>query len=282
MKEYHILSLSGGKDSTALAFFIKDTMPEVFEKMEMIFCDTEHELPEIYDYLNKIEIFLGKPITRIKPYRSFDHILETRHYLPNPFRRWCTVEMKTTPFRKHIYDKFKANGDGCVYLYIGIRGDEAHRVKTATSMDNYINERFPFVDSNIGRQDVLKILEDVGIGLPDFYKWKTRSGCYFCFYQTKMDWVNLSEQHPDLFQKAMNYEFCNCDEIANGNFTWIQDLPLKELIKPENVEKIKANYQKKKERLAQNKKPVKLINMFDGYLTDEEEECQNTCLFCHL
>ena len=31
--EYHILSLSGGKDSTALAFFIKENMPEVFEKV---------------------------------------------------------------------------------------------------------------------------------------------------------------------------------------------------------------------------------------------------------
>ena len=55
--EYHILSLSGGKDSTALAFFMKENMPEVFEKLELVFCDTECELPETYDYLNKIEIF---------------------------------------------------------------------------------------------------------------------------------------------------------------------------------------------------------------------------------
>ena len=65
-KEYHILSLSGGKDSTALAFFIKENMPEVHKKIEYIFCDTECELPETYDYLNKIEVFLGKRIQRIK------------------------------------------------------------------------------------------------------------------------------------------------------------------------------------------------------------------------
>ena len=63
MKEYHILSLSGGKDSTALAFFMKENMPEIFEKTELVFCDTECELPELYDYLNKIEIFLNKKIT---------------------------------------------------------------------------------------------------------------------------------------------------------------------------------------------------------------------------
>ena len=49
MKEYHILSLSGGKDSTALAFFMKENMPEIFEKLELVFCDTECELPETYE-----------------------------------------------------------------------------------------------------------------------------------------------------------------------------------------------------------------------------------------
>jgi len=74
--EYHILSLSGGKDSTALAFFIKDKMPEVHEKIEYVFFDTEKEIPETYDYLNKIEVFLDKPVTRLKPYFSFDHLYQ--------------------------------------------------------------------------------------------------------------------------------------------------------------------------------------------------------------
>ena len=74
--EYHILSLSGGKDSTALAFFMKENMPKIFEKLELVFCDTECELPETYEYLNKIEIFLNKKITKLKPEKSFE-----RNYL---------------------------------------------------------------------------------------------------------------------------------------------------------------------------------------------------------
>ena len=62
MKEYHILSLSGGKDSTALAFFMKENMPEIFKKLELVFYDTGCDLPETYDYLNKIEVFLKKKI----------------------------------------------------------------------------------------------------------------------------------------------------------------------------------------------------------------------------
>ena len=58
--KYHILSLSGGKDSTALAFFMKENMPEIFKKTELVFCNTGCELPETYDYLNKTEIFLNK------------------------------------------------------------------------------------------------------------------------------------------------------------------------------------------------------------------------------
>ena len=106
MKEYHILSLSGGKDSTALAFFMKENMPEIFEKTELVFCDTECELPELYDYLNKIEIFLNKKITYIKPPKSFEHIMSTCGYLPSPIRRWCTIELKTKPFLNFIKQRY--------------------------------------------------------------------------------------------------------------------------------------------------------------------------------
>ena len=285
MKEYHLLSLSGGKDSTALAFFMKENMPDVFDKMELVFWDTEHELPELYDYLNKIEIFLGKPITRITPYVSFEHILQTRHYLPHPACRWCTVEMKTKPFRKFVYDKFKNQGDGVVFLYIGIRFDEAHRVKSSTSTDNYINERFPFVDNCIGSKDVLQILENVGIGLADFYKWKRRSGCYFCFYQNKMDWLLLHEHHPELFQKAIDLELNNEKIKRGGHFGWNYEMPLKEMIKPKMMKKIKTDYDRiytKRQEKNANILSSKLINMYGDYLFDDEDEPENTCLFCHI
>ena len=94
MNEYHVLSLSGGKDSTALAFYIRDNMPEIHEQIEYVFCDTECELPEIYDYLDKIEVFLDKPIKRLKPYKSFDHLLEYLKFLPSVKHRWCTVMLK--------------------------------------------------------------------------------------------------------------------------------------------------------------------------------------------
>ena len=74
MKEHHILTLSGGKDSAALALYIKDNYPDIHEKVQYCFCDTELEVPEVYEYLNKLEIFLNKPISYLKPQVSFQHI----------------------------------------------------------------------------------------------------------------------------------------------------------------------------------------------------------------
>ena len=143
MKEYHILSLSGGKDSTALAFFMKENMPEIFENTELVFCDTECELPETYDYLNKIEVFLGKKITRIKPEKSFEHLMTIYGYLPSVHKRWCTVEMKTKVFRKYVYDLFQKNWEGVVNMYIGIRADEEERTLSSKNNDSIIKAIYP-------------------------------------------------------------------------------------------------------------------------------------------
>ena len=59
----HICLISGGKDSTALAIYLRQTKPEL--DLEYLFCDTHKELPETYEYLTRLEAFLGKPITRL-------------------------------------------------------------------------------------------------------------------------------------------------------------------------------------------------------------------------
>ena len=49
----HILALSGGKDSSALAVYLRDKVPN----LEYVFCDTKKELDE---YSTKWVIFLIK------------------------------------------------------------------------------------------------------------------------------------------------------------------------------------------------------------------------------
>ena len=77
----HIMGLSGGKDSTALALYMRDKVSD----MEYFFCDTHKELPETYAYLKKLEILLGKKIVFLEPERGFDHWLSVfGGFLPSP------------------------------------------------------------------------------------------------------------------------------------------------------------------------------------------------------
>lgn len=76
----HILGLSGGKDSAALAIYMRDRVPQ----MEYVCCDTGKELPETYDFLTRMEVYLGKKVVRLSSDRDFDHWLKLKgNYLPS-------------------------------------------------------------------------------------------------------------------------------------------------------------------------------------------------------
>lgn len=213
----HVLGLSGGKDSSALAIYMRDKVPE----MEYFFTDTGAELPETYEYLDRLEAFLGKPIVRLAADRDFDHFLHKMYngFLPSPNTRWCTRELKIQPFEAWV-------GDSPTVTYIAIRADEDRDGYRSTKPN--ISPVFPFKDAGLNRADIESILRSSGVGVPEYYKWRSRSGCYFCFFQRKNEWVGLAERHPDLFERAMAYEKVNS---TNGQrFTWSKGETLSELL----------------------------------------------------
>ena len=260
-KEYHILSLSGGKDSTALAFFMRENMPEIFEKLELVFCDTECDLPETYDYLNKIEVFLNKKIHIVKPEKSFEHLMLLYNYFPSPIKRWCTVELKTKPFRNFIANKLNGNKETIIQLFIGIRADELQRAEYNKYKNKRIKEVYPFVDYGLSYSDVMKILEKSGIGIPKYYEWSNRSGCYFCPFQSKNNWLNLYENHPDLFFKAKKYEDDKNHENNNSYkiVGWNIEMSLADMVKPENEKKIRESSKRNKTSYLQENKLYNLL-----------------------
>ena len=263
----HILGLSGGKDSTALALFMRDMVPE----MEYVFCDTGSELDETIDYLNQVEAYLGKKIVRLNPRASFDHWLEVfGGYLPAPNMRWCTKMLKLKPFEEYV-------GEGEVISYVGIRADE-DRVGYISTKEN-IKAVFPFKDYGIDYAGVMKILTESGIGLPPYLNWgRTHSGCYFCFFQKPIEWVRLLEAHPAQFEKAQAYEKISDD--PGKTFTWNQGMPLSELRKPENITKIRARAEEMKARYRNSRPNKKLINVLAGL--EDEDDAPKACLICQL
>ena len=258
--------MSGGKDSTALAIYMRDRIPA----MEYVFCDTDKELPETYEYLNRVEAFLGKKIIRLNAKAGFDHWLDVfGGYLPSPNMRWCTKLLKLEPLEKHL-------GDDPAITYVGIRADEDRAGYISTKPN--IKATFPFKADGIDYAGVMKILEESGIGFPPYLKWRTHSGCYFCFFQRPIEWVRLLETHPDLFEEAQKYE--KLSNEAGKTFTWNQGMPLSELRKPETIAAIRKRFEEFEERRKNNRGNKPLVEVLAGL--KEEDAGPKACLICQL
>jgi 3'-phosphoadenosine 5'-phosphosulfate sulfotransferase (PAPS reductase)/FAD synthetase len=265
----HVLGLSGGKDSAALAIYMRERVPE----MEYFFCDTGSELPETYDYLQRLEAVLGKSISRLNPERGFDHWLWVfQGALPSPQMRWCTKVLKIKPLEEWI-------GDRESYSYIAIRSDESR--EGYVSHKPNIHPIYPFKNDGIDKDGVMRILEDAGVGLPAYYSWRTRSGCYFCFFQRKYEWVKLSETHPDLFEKAVAYEDkVNFEGTAmlGRKFTWSGKETLRELIA--RRDEIIAKHQVATQRETKVRANRPLVEVLTDALDEEDDSIP--CQVCHL
>jgi len=159
-KVRHVLGISGGKDSAALAIYMKDKYPEI--DIEYYTCDTGRELDETYQLIKNLEVYLGKKITKLQAIKEsdenpFDHFLKIYGgYLPSATARWCTKKLKLEPFEKFV-------GTDPVVSYVGIRGDEER--------DGYISRKsniqsiFPF-RKNIWSEDVIsKLLSNKNLDL---------------------------------------------------------------------------------------------------------------------
>ncbi|WP_022850805.1 phosphoadenosine phosphosulfate reductase family protein [Limisalsivibrio acetivorans] len=371
IKVRHVLGISGGKDSAALAIYLKTKFPEL--ELEYYFCDTEKELDETYRVIEKLEVFLGKKIIKLKAAENstksgFDHFLELYGgYLPSPSQRWCTKKLKLQPFEKYI-------GDEPVVSYVGIRGDESRegyiskksniqsvfpfrnniwsvdvirkvladsnidyitdialevigndsskdevltvlttKLSQGFNLDNKLNrlinldavsfnkvvfkflkgtdyplgtvDSFPLIgkDDSVVLADVYRMLEESGVGVPEYYKEKpftvnddgkeltgyysrSRSGCYFCFFQQKIEWVWLYEQHPKLFYMAMEYE--------KDGYSWMDNERLEDLVKPERIKEIKLLQIKRIEK-GMRKNNKSLIDILDA-------DMGNSCPSCFI
>lgn len=119
---------------------------------------------------------------------------------------------------------------------------------------------------NLNRDDIFKLLKDSGVGVPAYYEKipftvdgqtgeyaRSRSGCYFCFFQQRIEWIWLYEQHPDLFQKAIEYE--------KDGYTWIQGEHLEDLVKPDRIRQIKLDAIKRSQKSTASRKSPYLLDM---------------------
>ena len=195
----HIVSFSGGKDSTAmLLMMIERDMPID----EIVFCDTGVEFPEMYEHIEKVKEYTKLDITVLKPQHTFEHYLGHIVKVKGKFKgekgygwtghnfRWCTNLMKIRPS-----DKYFKNKD--VILYIGIAKDEENR----TNRKEYSKRKvlFPLVDFNITEKQALDYCYDRGFDWGGLYNQTKRVSCWLCPLQPIASLRSLYNNQPELW-----------------------------------------------------------------------------------
>ena len=255
----HVLGISGGKDSAALAIYLKQQgrAPNI----EYFFTDTGAELPETLAFIDRLEAYLGQEIIRLGNDMPFEeHLKIFKNFLPSPKARWCTRYLKIRPFEDFV-------GDDEVVSYVGIRADELRDGYVARS--KRITPVFPFKEDGLVRDDIFRILRET-VGIPEYYRWRSRSGCYFCFYQRIDEWLGLLDNYPHFFQQAMDME--KEDPLTRQRYTWIEGMSLSEL--KDNRAKYEGRKQEEK----------KTTSWQEDILADVEndEYDDQACFMCSL
>lgn len=252
----HVIPVSG-KDSCATAVLQIAREPGL--PYELFFNDVGAELPETYAWLDKVEAKVGRPVVRVG--KSLEKVIFDQGILPSHDRRFCTRLGKIKPMEDWL------GGDEAT-VYFGIRADEDRVGFVPTRYNirplyplKELGVGLPLVYAVLGKLDLLppkffwqsmydevlgrlerrwqqgfkmtKPPTEVLAGLPAWYfdelfAWRTRSNCYFCFFQRLYEWVGLLEHHPRLFDRAEAIE----NKIIAGNteaekqFTWVAGYPL--------------------------------------------------------
>lgn len=188
----HVVALSGGKDSTALALRLAEVEPRDY----VFLCTpTGDELPEMLAHWDRLECLLGKPLTRITS-GTLNSLIEEFGALPNWRQRWCTRRLKIEPCLAYLKQHHPA------ILYVGLRADEEERQGIYSSD---VTCRFPLREWGWGLDEVKGYLKQRGVTIP------ARTDCARCYGQRLSEWRRLWEKHPQLYAEA------EAQEAATGH-----------------------------------------------------------------
>jgi 3'-phosphoadenosine 5'-phosphosulfate sulfotransferase (PAPS reductase)/FAD synthetase len=181
----HIVGLSGGGDSTAMALLLADTEPRDYTYI----CNaTGNELPDLFRHLAHLETLLGKPVHRVGYKTDLYGLIDEQRMLPNFRARFCTRMLKIEP----TIEYFETLPRGSV-LYVGLLADEEER---AGLYGEDIAMRFPLRELGWRKSDVFAYNRLRGVDVPK------RTDCAVCPYQRIQQWFELWRDHPAEYAKG--------------------------------------------------------------------------------
>lgn len=209
----HIVSFSGGKDSTALLLMMLERNMPVDD---VIFIDTTKEFPAMYNHIKKVQSFI-RPLeihvvtinfdywfSEVKKVRKADKVCAGYGW-PSFHNRWCTG-LKQEAFIKTVYTKntYEAKerhtGEWTnknIIEYHGLTCNEKSRVKT----DKRRIIKYPLIQWSLTEKDTLKYCFSKGFDWDGLYKHLTRVSCYCCPLMNLKNLESVYQYYPKLWQK---------------------------------------------------------------------------------
>src|SRR3954470_20114117 len=187
MSPHHVVALSGGKDSTALAVLLSEREPRDYT---YVCTPTGDELPEMFEHWRRLGERLGKPVVPVMAHTGLNGVIEEENCLPNNRMRFCTRSLKIEPYRRWLT---KQAAQGPVVSYVGLRADEEGRAGGAYHDIAGVTMRFPLREWGWGRAQVLSYLEQRGVSIPE------RTDCARCYHQRLGEWWRLWHGSPEIY-----------------------------------------------------------------------------------
>ena len=203
----HIVALSGGWDSTALALRLAEVEPRDY----IYLCTpTGRELPPMAEHWAKLERLLGRPIEKVSAKTSFAGLVYIQKALPSWRMRWCTRLLKIKPFEEYIAANLPCT------VYVGLRADEVEdREGVAWEEIGGVTRRYPFVEWGWGVKQVVGYVKCHDAVPPE------RTDCDNCFFQTLHEWYLLWLNYPDRWAESEAWEEYTGHTLRSpGRDTW--------------------------------------------------------------
>jgi len=207
----YIIGVSGGADSSVLAILLSTLFPDT--KFLFVFTDTKQEVDGTYEALTEIENYTGNKVFRVNDGEGLYELIDRFNgFLPSSKSRYCTRIMKVEAMEDFMENlKDSLSEDAQIHNFVGMRADEPTRTGFDPTMP-WMHSHFPMQDLGMVREDVFNILSET-VGIPVFYRHKSRSGCSICPFQRQSELLGTRRINPDEFFKAESYEkLTNMDE----------------------------------------------------------------------
>jgi len=189
----NIVSLSGGKDSTAMLLMMLEKGEPIHS---IVFFDTGWEFPQMYEHIEKLEKYIGIKSIRFKPNTSFDDLL-VKYSWPWMRGRWCTrkkIDRITAYCKKH-------NG----VEVIGFAVEEKKRTQTKEMRKK--NVRFPLIEWGITEAEALRYCYSKGFDWGGLYEHFNRVSCFCCPLKGSPNaWRKIRKYYSEQWEKMLKMD----------------------------------------------------------------------------